>query len=189
MTIQQFDTFAAAFRDYRAVGLQKSAATTHARNSPKIAYHQQLSVPLATSGDIVALVPTNKESRSLLTQNAFYGRVTSLGQRISLETRYIGYMEHGSIEYLYPIIDRILVGSAAAIHSNPTLAARIPNAWKNLAEPAHLFRLNTASRIHLGLLGGFTPTQRNPFPGLPGVRHHRLGDLQTASTLKGLASV
>lgn len=177
---------AAASRDYRAAGLGRTAANDRAHRPPRIGVAASRTVTAPHDSDVVALVPTSEPTRALIAEHGFYGRVTSLGQRIGLDATYIAYVADGVVPAAYPISERVLVGSHYSI-APAGLTWVADRGWREeLDEAAHLFRLDRHSRIPLNLPTGFAPGPRGQTTGLPGVLHRRLSDLQHASALKGL---
>ncbi|SMX75664.1 hypothetical protein BLIN101_01293 [Brevibacterium linens] len=198
--LDQIEQLAGASRDFRMAGLGHSATSARAARNPRIGFDEVRAITVPSASDIVALLPTSPTSRSMMREHGFYGRVTSLEQRVGLDVRYLGYVEGGFVSCAIPIVDRFLVGSSAAVAANPSLLGWISSdaslreyvsesGW--FREPTVFFRLDPSRSVHINLATGYKPGSSGQKSGLPRVLHHSVTELTSRAgrgeALKGAA--
>lgn len=184
--IDEIEQLAGAARDFRSAGLGHTATSTRASRNPRIGFDEVRAIAMPSATDIVALLPTDSTSRGIMREQGFYGRVTSLQQRVSLDAQYLGYVEDGVVPCAIPIVDRFLVGSYAAIAGNPSRLGWISSdaslleyvcAPGNFREPSVFFRLDPGSSVQINLATGYAPGSSGQKTGLPRVLHHCVTEL------------
>ncbi|MEU7631775.1 hypothetical protein AB0C34_17555 [Nocardia sp. NPDC049220] len=147
------------------------------------------------STSVVALVASNtRVGAPLWHEHGIYLRDHALNKPVRRIADALGTDRDHQISDVRPILARYFLGSAAAVpphHPSPVVAHRLavicplltsPDMIELWPGPCDLFILGEAVPINLPL-GYSRPT------GLPGTQHHRLGDLQTATALKGTPTV
>lgn len=196
----QIESMAGAARDFRAAGLQHSATSVRTARNPRIGFDETREVPVVAGSRILGLVPTSPASRSFMRDHGFYGRVTSLTQRVGLDAEFLGFVEDGYVPSVYPIVERFLVGSLAAIAANPVQLEWISSddplldyvsAPGHFREPSALFRVDRANPVEVSLPTGYAPGPSGQTTGLPRVLHHNIDVLRdlanSGGVLKGTA--
>lgn len=184
--LDKIEQLAGAPRDFRSAGLGHSATSTRTARNPRIGFDEARTIAVPPASDIVALLPTDPTSRGIMREQGFYGRVTSLNQRVGLDARYLGYVEDGLVSCAIPIVDRVLVGSCAAIAGSPSRLGWISSdaslleyvcAPGRFREPSVFFRLDHGSSVQINLATGYEPGSSGQNTGLPRVLHHRVTEL------------